>query len=366
MPETRSLLPRLLGPAVACALTATVSAGALAPASASAPAQPRAALAPAARRAAADINVASFNIQSAGLDRTRGLQRPWRKRRGTVARQILANRIDVVGVQEAAYTPSFVPRMVNGRTQYLDLRNALNTQGGAYAVTVNAAVNCVRPYVAAHCLRRNRNASAADRILYNRRTLSVVKTGVVRYSRQSRRTPNMNLAWAVLRSRATGAPFMFTTTHLDPSSRAVRRSQWRQMITTVRRLSGRLPVVSVGDFNTTKMDPLARTMLPAMRRGGLGDVLNQQYNVNPSRGIRARTRTNGWLNTYNHLTGRVAAFGYEDRRRNTGNGIDYIFASNRLRVLEYEVVCDYDPRTLRVRGTLPSDHNMIRARVRLP
>lgn len=366
MPMTQDLLPRLAAPAVACALAATVTSGVVSPVSASTPTQPRAALAAAAQRGATDINVASFNIQSAGHDRTAGLQRPWRHRRATVVRQILSNRTDVVGVQEAAYTPSFVRRLVSGRTQYHDLRNGLNRQGGRYAVTTNAAVNCVRAYVAHNCRGRDRNASAAERIIYNKRTLAVVRTGSLRYSRQTARTPNMYLAWAVLRSRATGARFLFTTTHLDPSSRAVRRSQWRQMIRTVRRVRNGLPVVSVGDFNTNKIDPMARTMLPAMRGAGFGDVLNQQYRVNPTRNVRARTRVNGWLNTYNHLTRRVATFGYEDRRGNTGNGIDWIFASNHLAVLEYEVVCDFHPRTLRVQGTMPSDHNMIRARLRLP
>jgi endonuclease/exonuclease/phosphatase family metal-dependent hydrolase len=331
----------------------------VAPASGSSTTQPHTTLAGAAKRAAVDINVASFNIQSAGHDRTAGAC-------ATVVRQILSNRTDVVGIQEAVYTPSFVRRLANGRTQYLDLRNGLNGQGGRYAVTVNAAVNCLRPYVAHNCRPRDRNASAAERILFNKRTLALVRTGALRYTRQTARTPNMSLAWAVLRSKSTGARFLFTTTHLDPSSRAVRKSQWRQMIRTVRRVRNGLPVVSVGDFNTNKIDPMARTMLPAMRQAGFGDVLNQQYRVNPSRNVRARSRVNGWLNTYNHLSRRVATFGYEDRRGNTGNGIDLIFASNHLAVMEYEVVCDFNPRTLRVQGTLPSDHNMIRAKIRLP
>ena len=366
MPRTRTRLSRLLAPAVTGALVATVTSGVVAPASGSTPTQSLASLAGAARRpSSAKLDFASFNIQSAGLDRRSGGRRPWRARRATVVRQILNNGIDVIGIQEAVYTPSFVRRLVRGRTQYLDLRNGLNGRGGRFAVTTRAAVNCVRPSVARNCRHRDRNASAAERILYNKRTVALVRTGSMRYTRQSRRTPHMYLAWAVLRSRASGDRFLFTTTHLDPASRAIRRSQWRQMVRQVRRIRHSMPVISVGDFNTTKMDPLARTMLPAMRRAGIGDVLNQQYRVNPTRRMRARSRVNGWLNTFNHLTTRVARFGYEKRRRNVGNGIDWIFASNRLAVLQYEVVCNFNPRTLRVRGTMPSDHNMIRARIRV-
>lgn len=367
MPTTRPALRRTLAPAIACALAATVTAGVLTPASGVAEGQPRTAVARAAQRSGSvDIGVASFNIQSVGLDRTSGMQRPWHKRRAKVVRQILNNDVDVIGVQEAAFSTSFAPRMVNGANQYLDLRNGLNAHGGHYALTTRAAVNCARAYVSYRCRPRDRNASGAERILYNTNTLSLVHRNAIRYSRQSARTPNMYLAWAVLRSRRTGDRFLFTTTHLDPSSRSVRRAQWRQMIHTIKRIRNGLPTVSVGDFNIEKFDRMARTMLPAMRRARLGDVLNQQYRVNPSRHVRAEKRVNGWLNTYNHLTRHVSRFGYEDRRDKTGNGIDHIFASNRLRVKQFKVVCSFNHRTLRVHGILPSDHNMIRATITLP
>jgi endonuclease/exonuclease/phosphatase family metal-dependent hydrolase len=313
-----------------------------------------------------NIRVASFNLQSATLDRSRGQQRPWRKRRAKVVRQIRNQRVDVIGVQEAAYTPSFRNRLVSGATQYLDLRNGLNSSGGRYALTSRAAVNCRRAFVNYRCKRRDRDASAAERILYNRRTLSLVRRNAMKYSRQSAASPNMYLAWAVLRSKKSGDRFLFTTTHLDPHRRAVRKAQWRQMIRKVKQIRNGMPVVSVGDFNVHKFDPMARTMLPAMRRAHIGDVLNQQYKVNPSRHVRARSRSNAWLSTLNRLSRNVRRFGYEDARRKTGNGIDYIFASNRLTVLQYKVVCRFNRRTLRVRGILPSDHNMIRATIRLP
>jgi endonuclease/exonuclease/phosphatase family metal-dependent hydrolase len=137
------------------------------------------------------------------------------------------------------------------------------------------------------------------------------------------------------------------------------------MIRVIKRKRHGRPTVSVGDFNVTKYNRMARTMLPAMRRARIGDVLNQKYRVNPGRHVRARSRVNAWLNTYNRLSRNVRRFGYERARRKIGNGIDYIFASNRLRVLQYKVVCHFNRRTLRVRGILPSDHNMIRATIRI-
>ena len=82
--------------------------------------------------------------------------------------------------------------------------------------------------------------------------------------------------------------------------------------------------------------------------------------MNPAHGVRARHRINGWMNSCNHLTRDVRVFGYVDQRDKIGNGIDYVFASNWLKVPEYKMVLNYNPSTLRVVGTLPSDHNMVR------
>jgi endonuclease/exonuclease/phosphatase family metal-dependent hydrolase len=363
----RRSLRKYLVPTLACALTATVAAGVSAPAQGAATGRAGTVVSTAAQASGAvDIRAASFNIQSVGLDRTYGQQRPWRVRRATVISQILSERVDVIGVQEAAFSTAFGPRLVNGATQYLDLRNGLNGAGGSYQLTNKKAVNCVRPYVSVRCQPRDQDASASERILYNTRTLSLVRRNSLKYTHQSSPAGRLYLAWAVLRSKATGDEFLFTTTHLDPSSIAIRQAQWKEMIRTVTRIRGNLPVISVGDYNAQKFNPITRTMLPAMRNAGIGDVLNQQYRVNPSRGVRAERRVNAWLNTYNHLSRNVADFSYETRRDKTGNGIDYIFASNRLRVKEYKVVLRFDPRTLRVIGYLPSDHNMIRATITLP
>jgi len=339
---------------VACALGATVAPVMSSPA-ATARSAPR-----------ADIRVASFNIQSVALDKTRGEQRPWRKRRSTVISQILGERIDVIGVQEANPGTSFRSRLVDGMNQYRDLRNGLNKAGGHYSLTNYVGYNCVNPVTAYKCRPRDRDASASERILYNTRKLTMVSRDAMRYRARGTGYPDLYLTWAVFRIRSTGRTFLFASTHLDPAHRAVRLAQWKQLISKVNQIKGRRPVVVVGDFNAQKFDTMTRTMLPAMKRAGYGDVLNQQYRVNPSRGVRARTRINGWMNTYNHLSRNVARFGYPRRHDKTGNGIDWIFASNSLPVKDYKVVVHWNRATGRVVGTLPSDHNMIRATLSMP
>ena len=357
----RALL-RATAPALAGALAVTLAAEVPSPATAA----PVAHAAVAASSKGVDVRVATFNVQSVSVDKRVGNRRPWRERRATVISQILSERVDVIGLQELNPSNVFRGRLVDGSNQMFDLRNGLNKRGGHYALNSNAAANCVNPVSTYHCKHRRRGASGSERILYNTRTLSLVRRNSLKYKVQSASSPRMYLTWAVFRSKATGDQFLFTTTHLDPTSRAIRYAQWKQLVRTVAHIKGSLPVISVGDFNTQKFDRMTRSMLPAMKNAGVGDVLNQQYRVNPSRGVRAERRVNGWLNTFNHLTRNVASFGYEDRRDKTGNGIDYIFASNRLRVKEYKVVCRFDPRTLRVIGTMPSDHNMVRATITLP
>jgi len=315
-----------------------------------------------------DVRVGSFNLQSVSLDRTRGEQRPWKQRRGAVMRNILGEDLDVLGVQEANPSSYWAPRLVDGTTQYRDLRNGLNKAGAHFALTNGAAFNCVNAKTHYKCVYKYRGASQSDRILYNTQTLQLVSQGSVKYAQQasSGNVDPRYLAWAVLRVRATGSEFFFAATHLTNLDDAVRAAQWRQLISEINLRKGTRPVIAVGDFNTQKYDPLAATMLPAMTTAGYGDVLNQQYAINPIRLMRAESTVNGWINSFNHEQRDVASFAYDDNRDRTGNGIDWIFATNWLPVREWKVVLDYDPQTLQVRGVLPSDHNLVRATVTLP
>ena len=355
---------RVLVPAVVSALALTLTAGL--PARAAPPAQsPALAVRTLSAARGADVRVGSFNVQSVSLDATRGNQRPWHMRRGTVIGEILDERLDVIGVQEAAYSMMYKNRLVDGVNQYLDLRNGLNKAGGHYQLTNKKAVNCVRPYTSYKCVPRDQDASRGERILYNTSTLTLLRRNSMRYKARLGNRYRF-LTWGVFRSKRTHHTFLFASTHLDPRDRSVRTSQWWEMIRKLRSIRGHKPVISVGDFNAQKFDVMTRRMLPAMRNNGFGDVLNQQYRVNPTLHVRAEKRIHGWMNTYNHLSRRVSDFGYTQHRNKTGNGIDYIFASNRLRVKDYKVVCHYNHTTMRVVGTMPSDHNLIRATITIP
>ena len=200
-----------------------------------------------------DVKVASMNLSGVSFDSSAtGEHRVWRSRRPVIVAQIMSLRPDVLGVQEANQSSIYASRLDYGVNQYLDLKGALAAKGGHYALTNSYAYNCVRSTSSANCVYQNRGASQDNRILYNTDTVTLVRAGSVKFAHQTAGQNPRYLAWAVLRMKATGKQIFFTDTHLDPSTVSVRKAQWDEVIANTKRLAGTLPVVSVGDYNTSK------------------------------------------------------------------------------------------------------------------
>ena len=314
-----------------------------------------------------DVRVGSFNITGVHTDSgATGDFRTWRERRPKVVTQILAQRLDVVGVQEANNSTSHASRLSYGETQYMDLLGHLNRSGGNYAVTNAHNYNCVNSRSTYKCVYKDQEAAGDNRIYYDTDTVSMVRQGAITYTDKALNKPDRYLGWAVLQMKATGKQFFFANTHLDPYDIEARKKQWDQMISTINSLRGNLPVVSVGDFNTSKFSSYSGTYLSRMKSAGYGDVLNQEQ-MDPTVDVpRAETTYRGWVNSFNKWKRDIRDYAYEDARYKTGNGIDWVFAHNNVRVKAWEVVVDLDPSTLFLRGTIPSDHNLVRATLVLP
>jgi endonuclease/exonuclease/phosphatase family metal-dependent hydrolase len=318
-----------------------------------------------------EIRVGTFNIATVSNDPTAsGEHRVWKVRRAAVVSQITGQHLDVLGLQEADQSTVYAKRLVDGRTQYLDVRNGLNAAGGNYKLTSIYPYNCVRGWTKYKCHYRYRGASGDNRILYNASTLSLVGSGMYRYPHQTRGKNPRFLVWARLRVLATGQDFLFTTTHLDPYTKSVRIAEWHDLIAKVNTIKGDLPVVITGDFNSSKFSDWASSLLPAMVANGYGDALGQRYAANGGT-PRATGLVHVWVNSFNAWRRNVADYGYDQDRFNThnprtGNGIDWIFVSNNLAVPGFEVVNDMDESSLQLRGVIPSDHNMLRATITLP
>lgn len=316
--------------------------------------------------AATALRVGSFNIGGVQTDKSaRGSHRTWAVRRDGVVNRIHDSRLDVIGLQEA--NPSTVHRrkLVTGSTQYDDVLNGLRRTGVNYRLTTAEAYNCERAWSGTNCDYRNRGSALSNRIVYNADRLSVVRKGSVKYRDQTRGGYDRYLEWAVFRIKATGSQFLFTNTHLDPNSKANRPKQWRQLLEWVGANRGRLPVISVGDYNTTKFSTWAKRTLPLTRKFGMSDALNQRFQQNPGK-PRAKRVVNGWLNSFSGYRKDVRTWSYYRDKRKQGNVIDWIFAGNKLTITEYATVAWIDKRRLRGKGTFPSDHNLVRATILIP
>jgi len=311
-----------------------------------------------------DLRVGSFNVRGVHHDGDGGL--PWRDRRPAVVRDILGERVDVLGLQEVSNAPGYADRLEDGPNQMLDLVAGLAKAGGTYALTNTAAANCLRDWTTSRCDYVDRGASRSTRILYNTQTLTMTGQGSHEYRVQSGPVNDTRyLVWATFRVTATGHEFFFANTHLVNGSATMQKAQTRELIEQVRRLGAGLPVVVVGDFQRTKFSPPINFTLKAMKAAGFGDVLDQRYETPWVRRHRAQKRVNGWFNTMNRFKRDLRPYAYEDSRKKLGNNIDWVFASNELPVPAWKVVVRYDKKRLRLKGVIPSDHFMVRATITL-
>lgn len=305
---------------------------------------------PAAAAGGFTVKVGTFNIRSVRHDLApEANEEPWRVRRAAVVRDILAEDLDVVGIQEASQNTRYENLMADGPTQYQDLVAGLNRSGGRFAVT-NGDIH----------------ASRDTRVIYNTETLALVREGAYEYRVQSGGPNDQRfLVWAVFRVRETGAEFFFATTHLVNKVPDLQTKQWRELIEQVRRLHDGLPVVIGGDFQTSKKaGTVASTMMTEMRRAGWNDVLNQRPGTPQLTTPRAERLVKGWVNSMNGFDRRVERYSYENHRGYAGNSCDWIFADSDLRVTRYRVVARF--KRLRLTGVIPSDHFLVTARIVIP
>jgi endonuclease/exonuclease/phosphatase family metal-dependent hydrolase len=182
------------------------------------------------------------------------------------------------------------------------------------------------------------------------------------------------VAWAQFRQRSTGNRFMFATTHLEPTKDKagstayydLRRSQTSVAIATVADHNpDHLPVIFDGDFNSSRFGhSYSPTNAPydVLVEAGLVDPLGGAFGTTKTApGQTVVKRINTWVDSFNDFN-RVVN---NHKQWVNGSYIDYIFVSPSIKVPEWETVVHMDADGNFV-GTIPSDHNMIRATVWLP
>jgi endonuclease/exonuclease/phosphatase family metal-dependent hydrolase len=275
----------------------------------------------------APLVVGSYNILKAR-------ERAWSKRKPALVRTILGEDPDVVGLQEA--TPK---RTSTGRRQYDDLAAAL---GADWALTDN-----------------DKDTTGEARTIYNRTRLTLVTHGHYAIAGSKRfRGIQRYITWAEFSQNSTGKHFLFVNTHFVPrTSRASdphRVSAARQLVALLKRVNTNgLPVIIAGDFNTGMNRQSSNRVYTTIVGGGYRDPLATA----PKKLGHAEKTINANLKTVNRYR-RVAP------RDAFQPMVDYIFVSP-MEVKQWEVVARLD-KSGRFIGTIPSDHNMLRATVVLP
>lgn len=140
--------------------------------------------------------------------------------------------------------------------------------------------------------------------------------------------------WARLRDKPSGQLFVVLNAHFDHEGVVARRESARLLLARGRALAGDLPLIIMGDFNSTPDSEAYATVAAAMRDAR---AISQSAPYGP-----------------------LATFNAFDVSKPAQERIDYIFLSPQWQVLRYAVLTDS------VDARFPSDHFPVLARLRLP
>jgi endonuclease/exonuclease/phosphatase family metal-dependent hydrolase len=283
------------------------------------------------------LRVGSFNIRNATIKDSH----PWSQRRTAVARTIAEQKVAVVGLQEATWTH------VPGRkvSQYGDVINLLGKSWRSTTYVGNAGPE-------------------GTRIIFDSSQVKLLRQGYQKLKGTYRRHNWRYVTWAEFRQLSTGKRFFFVDTHFlekqNKSEYNSRVSSAKQLVSIIDRYNvDDLPVIIVGDFNSHKFRKPENAPYDIITGAGYIDPLD---NVDGWRGGPrgvAEERIDARYFTINEYKRTAMRGNYA-----TGVMLDQIFTT-KMRVSEWQTVVDVDSSGKFV-GTIPSDHNMIRATVYLP
>jgi endonuclease/exonuclease/phosphatase family metal-dependent hydrolase len=304
------------------------------------------------------LQVGSYNVKCANC--TGRNERPWAQRRGAVVSTIRNEHLDVLGLQEASqgWLKNSSGRPVNV-SQFEDLQRRL---GSPWRLTNRKRNNCVRSITPTHCRRKDQGASKGTRILYNSSRVTMLASGSKLLPSKDRGGNARYLAWAIFRQRSTGVKFFFANSHLQPGEDfyALRKREAQVAVRTIqRRNTAHLPVIAVGDFNSSRFADPSNAPYDAYIRAGFTDPLGGVANSTEAVDPQADHRTATWLNSFNGFARKAKG----NRSWDNGSYIDYMLTTP-MKVSEWETVARL--RGSRFVGVIPSDHNMVRMTVYLP
>jgi hypothetical protein len=130
-------------------------------------------------------------------------------------------------------------------------------------------------------------------------------------------------------------------------------------------------VVIGGDFNTSKCQAWGTQPTARLVDDGIPPVLQGEQCGHAGASLRPDSIVNAWVGSFNDF-GRslntVRSYWADRNLANprTGNSVDHIFASTALDVKAFKVVLNANSNSSQIVGTMPSDHNMLKATIALP
>ncbi len=143
---------------------------------------------------------------------------------------------------------------------------------------------------------------------------------------------NRLATWAVMKDLQTGGRFFVLSVHFDHEGQVARRESAKLILQRIQALAGSLPIVCMGDFNSTP-DAEPITIMSA--------TLRDAYKV-------SETPPYGPVGTFNDFKPDAPL-----RER-----IDYIFTNSRVRILKYAALTDRHEN-----ARFPSDHLPVTVRM---
>lgn len=312
------------------------------------------------------LKVASYNVHCANcMDPVPG-ERPWEDRRDDVVADVITRMPDIIGFQEASQGWLQTEARSGGVSQFEDLRERLVAAGGNYAVTDADRNNCERSYTPTNCVYKDQGASQGTKIFYNPDKVTILRTGSQRLPDNDPAANARFVAWAEVVQKSSGKKFFFADTHLQTGAgedfTELRRQQALAVTATItRENTGKLPVILVGDMNSSKWKTPTNAPYDVFVGSGLVDPLGNTYRSQFASGdATAESVINRGASSFNAYDATDVA----GDPGTTGSYIDYIFTS-KMRVQLYENVASIDSAGNRV-GAIPSDHNMQFAILGLP
>lgn len=142
---------------------------------------------------------------------------------------------------------------------------------------------------------------------------------------------NRICSWAQLQDQATKKTFFFFCVHFDHQGVVARRESGKLMVQKMREIAGNVPIICVGDLNSTPDTEQVKTMQT---------LLNDVYQV-------TAMPPYGPVGTFN-------GFKFDAPLKDR---IDYIFVDKRAAVLDYAVLTDAQDQRY------PSDHQPVVSQV---